>query len=225
MNTETRSQREVDWSLYVLTDEGGGHSHLEVAQGALAGGATVIQFRDKKMDARQLYQTALRLRQLTREAGAVFIVNDRVDVALAVDADGVHVGQQDLPASVVRRLVGPDKIVGLSATNVEEALEAEQEGAADYLGVGPIFTFPTVIKPDASPPIGLEGLAAIARRVTLPIIAIGGIEHDNASEVLRAGAEGVAVVHAVAWAEDVAEAARRMLAVVKEAKKNREGRR
>lgn len=223
MDTARRTQ--VDWSLYVLTDEKGGHSHLEVARGAVAGGATVIQFRDKAMDARRLYETALRLREMTREAGVLFIVNDRVDVALAVDADGVHVGQQDLPASVVRRLVGPDKIVGLTATNVEEALEAEREGAADYLGVGPIFPFPSVIKPDASPPIGLEGLKAIVQRVSLPVIAIGGIEHHNVAEVIRAGAEGVAVVHAVAWAEDVADAARRMLALVREAKESQEPKR
>lgn len=224
MGTGIRSRREVDWSLYVLTDEKGGHSHLEVAQGAIAGGATVLQLRAKEMDARRLYQTALRLREMTREAGVVFIVNDRVDVALAVDADGVHVGQQDLPASVVRRLVGPDKIVGLTATNVEEALEAEREGAADYLGVGPIFTFPTVIKPDASPPIGLEGLRAIVQAVSLPVVAIGGVEHPNVKDVIQAGAVGVAVVHAVAWAEDVAEAARRMLALVREARATQESR-
>ncbi|MBC7223176.1 MAG: thiamine phosphate synthase [Anaerolineae bacterium] len=218
----TTGRKEVDWSLYVLTDEGGGHSHLEVAEAAIAGGATVIQFRDKKMDARRLYETALRLREMTRKAGVTFIVNDRVDVALAVDADGVHVGQQDLPAAVVRRLVGPHKIVGLSATNVEEALEAEREGAADYLGVGPIFTFPTVIKPDASPPMGLEGLRAIVQRVSLPVVAIGGIEHDNVAEVVRTGVAGVAVVHAVAWAEDVADAARRMLALVREARAGQE---
>jgi thiamine-phosphate pyrophosphorylase len=218
------SRKNVDWSLYVLTDEKGGHSHLEVAEGAIAGGATVIQLRAKEMDARRLYQTALRLREMTREAGVVFIVNDRVDVALAVDADGVHVGQQDLPASVVRRLVGPDKIVGLTATNVEEALEAEREGAADYLGVGPVFTFPTIIKPDASPPIGLDGLRAIVQAVSLPVIAIGGIEHHNVKDVIWTGAEGVAVVHAVAWAEDVAEAARGLLALVKEAKATQERR-
>lgn len=218
----TTGRKQVDWSLYVLTDEGGGHSHLEVAEAAIAGGATVIQFRDKNMDARRLYETALRLREMTREARVTFIVNDRVDVALAVDADGVHVGQQDLPAAVVRRLVGPDKIVGLSATNVKEALEAQREGAADYLGVGPIFTFPTVIKPDASPPMGLEGLRAIVRRVSLPVVAIGGIEHDNVAEVIRTGVAGVAVVHAVAWAEDVADAARRMLALVQEARAGQE---
>lgn len=224
MGTGIRSRRDVDWSLYVLTDEKGGHSHLEVAQGAIAGGATVLQLRAKETDARRLYQTAVRLREMTREAGVVFLVNDRVDVALAVDADGVHVGQQDLPASVVRRLVGPDKIVGLTATTVEEALEAEREGAADYLGVGPIFTFPTVIKPDASPPIGLEGLRAIVQAVSLPVVAIGGIEHHNVKDVIQTGAVGVAVVHAVAWAEDVAEAARRLSALVREARATQESR-
>ncbi len=214
-------RQKADWTLYVLTDEEGGHSHLEVAREAIAGGATAIQFRDKKASGRQLVEVAQALRELTREAGVTFIVNDRVDVALAVGADGVHVGQEDIPAAIARRLVGPDKIVGLSVTNLEEALEAEREGVADYLGVGPIFPFPTVIKPDATPPMGLTLLAEISRRVSIPVVAIGGIEMRNAAATIEAGADGVAVVHAVAWAEDIAAAARDLRAVVENAKSRR----
>ncbi len=216
-------RQKTDWTLYVLTDEEGGHSHLEVAREAIAGGATAIQFRDKKMGGRQLVEVALALRELTREAGITFVVNDRVDVALAVGADGVHVGQEDIPAAIARRLVGPDKIVGLSVTNLEEALEAEREGVADYLGVGPIFPFPTVIKPDATPPMGLKLLAEISRHVSIPVVAIGGIEAGNAEATIEAGADGIAVVHAVAWAENVAAAARELRTIV-ESVKSRRGR-
>lgn len=217
MGTARGTGQQADWRLYALTDEGGGHSHLEVVRQAIAGGATAIQFRDKKMEGREFLEVAQAIRELTREAGIPFIVNDRVDVVLAVDADGVHVGQKDIPATVARRLLGPDKIVGLSATNLEQALEGEREGVADYLGVGPIFTFPTVIKPDASPPMELERLAEIARSVSIPVVAIGGIEKGNAEAVIEAGADGVAVVHAVAWAEDVAAAAQELLTIVREA--------
>ncbi len=217
MGTARGTGQKADWRLYALTDEGGGHSHLEVVRQAIAGGATAIQFRDKKMEGREFLEVAQAIRELTREAGIPFIVNDRVDVVLAVDADGVHVGQKDIPATVARRLLGPDKIVGLSATNLEQALEGEREGVADYLGVGPIFTFPTVIKPDASPPMELERLAEIARSVSIPVVAIGGIEKGNAEAVIEAGADGVAVVHAVAWAEDVAAAAQELLTIVREA--------
>lgn len=217
MGAARGARQKADWRLYALTDEGGGHPHLEVVRQAIAAGATVIQFRDKKMEGREFLEVAQAIRELTREAGVPFIVNDRVDAVLAVDADGVHVGQKDIPAAVARRLLGPDKIVGLSATNLEQALEGEREGVADYLGVGPIFTLPTVIKPDASPPMELERLAEIARSVSIPVVAIGGIEKGNAEAVIEAGADGVAVVHAVAWAEDVAAAAEELLTIVREA--------
>jgi thiamine-phosphate pyrophosphorylase len=197
----------IDWSLYVLTDEGGGHSHVEVARGAIAGGVTAVQFRDKQMSTRQQVEVAQTLQALAREAGVPFIVNDRVDVAQAVDADGVHVGQDDMPARVARRLIGPRRILGVSAETVEQAIQAEKDGA-DYVGAGTVFA--TGTKPDAGEPIGLEGLRAIAQAVNIPVVAIGGIDETNALSCMQAGAAGVAVVSAVAWAEDVAEAARRL---------------
>lgn len=208
----------MDWTLYVITDAGlsRGRSHREVVRAAIAGGATVIQYREKEGTTRQLIEEAQVLRELTRQMGVLFIVNDRVDVALAVDADGVHVGQDDMPAPLARKLMGPGKIVGVSVDNVEQALQAERDGA-NYLGAGPIFATPT--KPDAAPPIGVEGLAEICRRVSIPVVAIGGINAENAAAVIKAGAAGVAVVSAVVAAPDVEAAARRLREVVEAARR------
>ena len=197
----------MDWTLYVITDRRWGRSHLEVARAAIEGGATAIQLRDKEATTRELIEAGLALRDLTREREVAFIINDRVDVALAVDADGVHVGQDDMPATLARKLVGPDKIVGVSASTIEEALQAEADGA-DYISASPVFATPT--KPDAAPPTGLEGLRAIVEAVRIPVVAIGGINESNVEEVIRAGAAGVAVISAVVGAPDIAAAARRL---------------
>lgn len=211
---------ELDFALYIITDErlSRGRSHQEVAREAIAGGARIIQFRDEEMSARKLIQVGQRLRELTQEAGVLYIVNDRVDVALAVEADGVHLGQEDMPIKLARRLMGEGKIIGVSATNLAEALEAEAEGA-DYLGVGPIFA--TGTKPDAAPPVGLEGLAEVAKRVSIPVVAIGGINRDNVKEVMAAGADGIAVISAVVAAEDIRQATSELLAKILEAKRRR----
>ncbi len=212
----------INWSLYVITDAklSRGRSHLEVIRAAIAGGATVVQYREKEGTTRQMIEEARALRELARQAGVPFIVNDRVDIALAVGADGAHVGQDDMPAPLARKLMGPGKIVGVSATNLEEALQAERDGAA-YIGAGPIFATPT--KPDAAPPIGLEALAEICRRVSIPVVAIGGINAENAGAVIEAGAAGVAVVSAIVAAPDVEAAAHQLRAVVEEARRWRQG--
>lgn len=204
---------QLDWSLYVVTDAGlsRGRSHLAVIEAAIAGGATIVQYREKMASTRQMIAEAQALRELTRRAGVPLIVNDRLDVALAVDADGVHVGQDDMPAALARRLIGPDKILGVSAANLSEAMQAVQDGA-DYLGVGPIVATPT--KPDAAPPIGMDGLREICRRVPIPVVAIGGINATNAADAIAAGAHGIAVVSAVVAAEDVAAAAQQLRALV-----------
>jgi thiamine-phosphate pyrophosphorylase len=196
------------WRLYIITDErlGRGRSHLEIADAAIRGGADVIQLRDKAASSRRLYDIALQLRRLTREAGVPLIVNDRLDIALAADADGVHIGREDLPASAVRRILGPGKILGVSAETVEEAVAAEREGA-DYLGVGPVFEARGT-KPDAGEPLGLDLIARIRRGCRLPIVAIGGIHAENARSVRDAGATAAAVISAVASAEDITQAAR-----------------
>lgn len=182
--------------------------HLDVARGALQGGARFLQFREKEMSTRELVETAAALLRLAREFGATLIVNDRVDVALAVGADGVHLGESDLPVAVARRLLGPSAIIGASAATVERARRAEAEGA-NYLGVGPIY--PTGSKADAGEAIGLGPLAALRAAVSLPLLAIGGINAGNAAEVIRAGARGIAVISAVSDAEDMAHAAAELL--------------
>jgi thiamine-phosphate pyrophosphorylase len=198
------------WRLYVITDErlGRGRSHLRIAEAAILGGADVLQLRDKEASSGRLYRAALELRKITREAKVPFIVNDRLDVALAADADGVHVGQEDLPASVARRILGPGKILGVSAETVEEAIRAEEDGA-DYLGVGPVFEARGT-KADAGEPVGLELVAQIRRRCRLPIVAIGGINAENARKVREAGADAVAVISAIVAADDIAQAARQL---------------
>lgn len=202
------------WDLYVIitTNLGGGRPALELVRQALAGGATAIQLREKDLPARELVALGREIRRLTRAAGATFIVNDRLDVALAVDADGVHIGQEDLPARIARQLLGAGKILGISTGTVLEARQAVADGA-DYLGVGSIYA--TRSKGDAGEPIGLAGLKAIRAAVTIPVVAIGGINSNNAADVIAAGADGVAVVSAVIGAPDVAAAARELLAAVR----------
>jgi len=198
------------WRLHVLTDSKAsrGRSHLQVAEAAIAGGADVLQLRDKEAPSGRLYGEALGLRELTRGAKIPFIVNDRLDIALAVDADGVHVGQSDLPASVVRRIMGPGKVLGVSVVTVEEAIRAEKDGA-DYLGVGPVFEARGT-KPDTGEPLGVDCIARIRRHCRLPIVAIGGINAENARKVREAGADGAAVISAIVSADDISQATRRL---------------
>jgi len=204
------------WRLYVITDEkvSRGRSHPQVAEAAILGGADALQLRDKEASGGRLYRVALQLRKLTREADVPFIVNDRLDIALAVHADGVHVGQADLPASVVREIIGPGKILGVSVNTVEEATLAEKDGA-DYLGVGPVFEARGT-KPDAGLPLGVDGIARIRRHCRLPIVAIGGINAENARKVREAGADAAAVISAIAAADDIAQAARRLKGILEE---------
>lgn len=209
----------VDFTLYVITSaDFAGRTHEEVAAAALAGGATVVQLRDKRLPAASLHQVACRLREITRRAGVPLIVNDRVDVALAADADGVHLGPDDLPLAAARRVLGPRRIIGASVETVAEAIRAEREGA-DYLGVGPVYA--TATKADAGPAVGVQRVAAVVRAVGIPVVGIGGITSDNAAEVIRAGAAGVAVISAVAAAPDMAAAARALLEAVRAARGGR----
>jgi thiamine-phosphate diphosphorylase len=201
--------------LCVITDQrlSRGRSFEEVVEAAIAGGAQMIQFRDKKLDDGPFYHQALRLRSLTREAGVLFIINDRVDVALSVGADGVHVGEHDLPVDVARQLIGSEMILGASAGTPEEVRRA-RGAQADYLGVGAIF--PTDTKGDAAH-VGLERLVQLRPLVDVPILAIGGIAADNAAQTIEAGADGVAVISAVVGAEDISAAASLLLERVRQA--------
>ncbi len=195
--------------LHVLTDHqwSRGRDILAVAAAALDGGATVIQLRNKTASTRVLLEEGLALRTLTRERGALLIVNDRIDVALAVEADGAHVGQDDMPVAFARRLLGSDRILGVSAANSEEAEEAIA-GGADYLGVGPIF--PSLGKADAGPATGVHLLTELASRSPTPLVAIGGITAENAAQVMHAGASGIAVITAVVATEDITAASQQL---------------
>jgi thiamine-phosphate pyrophosphorylase len=198
-----------DWRVYVLTESRAarGRSPLEIAEAAIRGGATAVQLRMKDEPARRIAEAARQIAPLCRAAGVTFIVNDRADVAMISGADGVHVGQDDLPAGAVRALAGRDAVIGVSAATVDEAVAAERAGA-DYLGVGAVFA--TATKADAGPPVGLDRLREIRLAVRLPVVGIGGIAADNAAAVIRAGAAGVAVITAVTLADDMAAAVRRI---------------
>lgn len=206
-----------DWELYVITGEHWslGRPTVEVMEQAIKGGAQVIQLREKHLPIQKLIALGQELRELTRRYGVTFIVNDRVDVAVAVDADGVHLGQDDLPVAAARKILGPDKLIGISTHSVEQALRAEAEGA-DYIGVGPVFA--TQSKEDVCAPVGLELVSKVSNLVKIPFVAIGGIKAYNVAEVVKAGASCVAVITGVVGAEDVAGAARELrekLAVAK----------
>lgn len=197
----------MDFRVYVVTTEVPelNRTHLDVAREAMAGGATVIQFREKEKKTQEAAQIALQLRRLTWDAGVPLIVNDRIDIALAIQADGIHIGQEDMPFLEAKKIVPGRMLIGASVTNLAEAVKAEREGA-NYLGVGPIF--PTPSKEDAAQPIGIDGLRGIRAMVSIPMVAIGGITFGNIGEVLKAGADGVAVISAVANAPDMQEATR-----------------
>jgi thiamine-phosphate pyrophosphorylase len=194
--------------LYVIVDPDAmkGRDPVEVADLAIRGGADIIQLRGKTLSGRELFIVGERLRELTGERGVPFIVNDRVDVAVAVRADGVHLGQEDLPIEAARRIVREDLLIGISTHGIEEAVDAERRGAS-YIGLGAMF--PTFTKDDARY-TGVEVLKGVKHHVTLPVVAIGGINESNVDEVLAAGADGIAVISAVVGAEDVEEAARRL---------------
>ncbi len=192
----------LDLRVYVITANIPrlGRTHDDVARAALAGGARIIQFRDKQMGGEEFANVARRIQQLTREHNALLIINDRVEIALAIGADGIHVGQHDLAFAEAKRRARPGMIIGISATNYAQAAVLAGSGA-DYLGVGPIF--PTPSKADATPPIGLEELARICRDIYIPVVAIGGITESNLPAVIDSGAAGAAVISAISFAPDM----------------------
>ncbi len=195
-----------DWTLYLVTDRrlAGARPLPDLVAAAVRGGVTAVQLREKECGTREFVELARALKALLAPVGVPLIVNDRVDVALAACADGVHVGQSDMPCPDVRRLLGPSAIIGLSVETLEQALAAPDD--IDYLGVSPLFSTPT--KTDTAPAWGLDGLAALRRASRLPLVAIGGIHSGNAASVIRAGADGIAVVSAICCAPDPELAAR-----------------
>ena len=203
---------------YVADPEQTDRNFLALVDEALGAGVTSLQLRAKRMPGREMYDLAVSLAELCREAEALFFVNDRVDIAMAVDADGVHVGVHDLPLEATRRLVGPEMIVGFSPLTMEDVVSAKSNGA-DYVGLGPVFG--TASKADAQPEIGLFALAEQTTAADMPSVGIGGIDAANAGEVIRAGADGVAVISAIQSAPNVKHAVEAMLLAVNRAKTDR----
>jgi len=195
--------------LYVILDRQAlaGRDELDAAEQVIQGGARVIQLRDKEGDKGELWPIAERLKARCGRSGVLFIVNDYLDLALAVDADGLHIGQKDLPLSVVRGQLPVDRIVGCSVTTVSQAVKAEKEGA-DYVAVGSIFS--TIMKQGATV-VGVETLKQVRRVVSSPLVAIGGINEDNIGQVVAAGADSVAVISAVLGQEDVRGAVQQLV--------------
>jgi thiamine-phosphate pyrophosphorylase len=206
----TGQTRRADWRVYVITADpprARGRSHLEIARAAVRGGATAVQLRMKDAPARAIVETARAIADVCREAGVAFLVNDRIDAALAAGADGAHVGQDDIPGEAARALLGPGRLLGISAATADEAAAAERAGA-DYLGVGAVYA--TATKADAGAAVGLARIREVAAATGLPVVGIGGIALGGAAAVIQAGAAGVAVITAVTLAGDMADATRRL---------------
>ncbi|MFA5165371.1 MAG: thiamine phosphate synthase [Candidatus Omnitrophota bacterium] len=195
-----------DFRLYVIIDSrsANGRDLAEVASEAVEGGADIIQLREKEMPAREIVALGRAIRKAVDGTGALFIINDRPDIAAASGADGVHLGQDDLPQEEARAIIGKGKVIGVSTHSLEQALAAEKAGA-DYIGVGPVFATPT--KPDYIP-VGTGLIREVSKKVKIPFVAIGGIDTGNVGQVLDAGARRIAVVRAVCGAGDVRNAAR-----------------
>jgi thiamine-phosphate pyrophosphorylase len=216
----------VDLRLYALVDpeHAGGHDLAGLARAVVAGGTTLVQLRDKRGSTRQMIERARAIKAAVSAARVPFLVNDRVDVALAAGADGVHVGQDDMAPADARRLLGPDAIIGLSIKTLDQAKAAPIE-FVDYVCIGGVFA--TASKDNPDPPIGIAGLAAIvaamhARAPELPAGAIAGIDESNAAGTIAAGADGIAVISAISLAADPSAAARRLRAIIDEAMHKRD---
>lgn len=208
-------QRSDDAVVYLITQENLSpeRSTVEVVEAAIQGGVDAVQLREKDRSARDRYDLGRRLRTVTRAADVPLIVNDRIDIAAAIDADGVHLGDDDLPIEVARQQLGEDAIVGRSVSTPAAARDAERAGA-DYLGVGSVYRSTSKDTDPAETGIGPAGIADVRTATDLPIVGIGGVTPDNATEVVAAGADGVAVISAITTADDPADATRRLATAV-----------
>jgi len=207
----------IDYSLYLVTDRSlsRGRSTLEIVKAGVAGGVTCVQLREKNCSTLEFIKEALSVKEYLKENNIPLIINDRVDVAQAVEADGVHLGQTDMPLTTAKGILKGSMIIGISAESLKDAIQAEKDGA-DYIGISPIFSTPT--KTDTASPLGLEGLKEISRVVSLPKVAIGGLNKKNAGEVILSGANGIAVVSAIVSADDPQKAAEKLSYIIKKAR-------
>lgn len=203
----------TDYSLYLVTDRelAGSRPLCQIVEAAIHGGVTVVQYREKCAGTRQMIKEALEIRDLCHAHNIPLIINDRVDIALAVNADGIHIGQEDMPASLARKIIGAEKIIGVSVENTTQAGTAMSEGA-DYVAASPIYATPT--KPDAPHPLGIRGLQEIVRICSIPVVAIGGLNTSNTANILQAGAAGIAVVSAIITADNVERTARQLKQII-----------
>lgn len=207
------TMKEVDWRLCLVADAeaAGTRDLVEIVKEAADAGATLIQLRGKSIDTRDFLDLALQMSGFLKPRGIPLIINDRADVVLASGADGLHIGQQDLPLAYARKILGEERLIGISVNTIGEAQTAEKEGS-DYVGVGPVyFTSSKEKLPDI---LGLEGLRSIRERVHIPILAIGGITAENAKAVITAGADGIAVISAIMGADNIPEATEKLLSAL-----------
>jgi thiamine-phosphate pyrophosphorylase len=203
----------IDYSLYLITDRKAlkGRDLLEGVEAAIQGGVTLVQLREKDITGHDYYMTAKKVNELLKKYGIPLIINDRVDIAMAVGAAGVHLGPEDIPVPAARQLMGPGKIIGASANCIEEALNYQRQGA-DYLGIGALF--PTTTKSNTEH-VALEQLRAIKSAVALPMVGIGGVNLQNAAIVKATGVDGIAVSSAILGSENISEAARSLRKIIK----------
>jgi thiamine-phosphate pyrophosphorylase len=209
--------KKVNYSLYLVTDRALslGRSNLEVIQAAVRGGVTLVQLREKEATTKEFYEEGLKIRAYLKARDIPLIINDRIDMALALDAEGVHLGQKDMPIDAARKILGPQKIIGASVFTPEEAKIAEALGA-DYLGLSPIFV--TETKPELTQHLGIKGIPLLKEAVKIPVVGIGSMSEANAYEAVKAGLDGVAVVSAICSREDPRAAAAAIKAEVMRAK-------
>lgn len=211
--------KSFDLSLYLVTDHSLalGRSLKEVVSEAAKGGVTMVQLREKEYTTKEFYEQAISLKKCLEPYKIPLIINDRLDIALACDAEGLHIGQKDMPYDVARRLFGKNKIIGLSVESIEDVLVANQLDI-DYIGISPVFGTPT--KTDTAPALGLEGVSKISKISRHPSVGIGGINRTNAADIIHSGANGIAVVSAIMSADNPQEEAEKLVRIIRQSKSN-----
>ena len=202
-------EKEIDYSVYLVTDhrDKTDEEFLNVVEEAIKGGTAIVQLREKTASTKDFYQLALKVKEITSKYDVPLLINDRIDIALAVDCEGVHIGQDDMPAGIARKIIGNDKILGVSASTVDEAIKAEEDGA-DYIGSGAVF--PTATKDDADS-VSKEELKNIVDSINIPVVAIGGITLENANTLKDTGIAGFSVVSAIMSADNPKEACEKLI--------------
>lgn len=210
--------KDFDLSLYLVTDRGlaGSQSLEEIVEKAVEGGVTLVQLREKDCSTEDFYSIACSMKRLLSKHKIPLIINDRLDIALACDADGIHIGQSDLPYDVVRKIIGKDKIVGLSVETIEQAREANDLDV-DYIGLSPVFS--TNTKTDINTPLGLEGIKEISSFTKHKSVAIGGISKLNTKDIIQSGADGISVISAIIGQEDPQKESKELIEIIKDARK------